>query len=198
MKMMRFEKFFVNKVLKGEANVRRVRKALEEIGVDGIGDALELGCGIGVVSAFLAETYRIRVTGTDYDPAQIDLAKARYAESDRLGFQTADATNMTFEDASFDLVVSQNVFHHIANWQDAAREIARILRPGGVFIWDDFCVYPALKPLFSLLSRWLAVYTMADIEAVFAKHSLEVLVHEHGFRGPFGQHFLVLKKERAA
>ncbi len=192
--MMRLEKLLVNTVKKGEANARRVREALDGLDASSIQDALELGCSIGVVSAFLSETYGMNVTGTDYDPSQVELAKQRHAESARLKFQTADAADMTFGNASFDLVVSQNVFHHIPNWLDAAREVARVLRPDGVLIWHDLSVRPSLKPLFRVLSRFMAVYTFADIEGAFVRQGLQIESRADASHGPFQHHFLTLRK----
>ena len=194
MKMTRFEKALVNRERKGEGNAARVRDVLEALDPTRIRDALELGCGIGVVSAFLSETYGMNVTGTDYDPAQVELAKQRSAETDRLRFQTADAANLTFEDGSFDLVVSQNVFHHIPNWPGAAREVARVLRPDGILIWHDLSVRPSFKPLFRVLSRFMGLYTFAHVEAAFSEHGLDIQTREHMSHGPFQHHFLTLRK----
>ena len=197
MKMSRIEKSFVNTVKKGESNAKRVEEVLEEVGAEGIHDALELGCSMGVVSAFLAEHYGMDVTGTDYDPAQIELAQKRHSESERLRFERADASKMSYPDASFDLVVSQNVFHHIPNWRDAVGEVARVLRPEGVFIWHDLCVRPSLRRLFLLLSPWMAVYTISEIDAEFVHNRFETHARESTSRGPFEHHFLVLRKENS-
>ena len=171
-----------------------MQEALGGLDAPEIHDALELGCSIGVVSAFLSETYGMKVTGTDYDPAQVELAKQRYAETDRLQFQRADAADLTFEDGSFDLVVSQNVFHHIPDWPEAVREVGRVLRPNGILIWHDLSIRPSLKPLFRVLSRFMGLYTLSEIEAVFSRHGLDIRSDEHVSRGPFRHHFLVLRK----
>lgn len=193
MKMTRLEKVLVNTVKKGEGNAQRVRAVLDGLDPSGIRDALELGCSIGVVSAFLSESYGMNVTGTDYDPAQVELAKQRYVETDRLRFQTADAANLTFENGSFDLVVSQNVFHHIPNWPEAVREVARVLRPDGILIWHDLSLRSSLKPLFRVLSRFMGLYTFPEIEAAFSQHGLDIQTREHTSRGPFQHHFLTLR-----
>lgn len=61
--------------------------------------------------------------------------------ADRIEFREADARSMPFEDASFDVVISSGALHHISHNFDAheraAREMVRVLKPGGnIVIWD--------------------------------------------------------------
>ncbi len=46
-------------------------------------------------------------------------------------------SNLSFAPNRFDLMISQNVFHHIPNWPQAVEEIVRVLRPGGQLFWLD-------------------------------------------------------------
>jgi len=134
MEMTRFEKWLVNRNKKAERNIAMVRQRLAELPSIPIKDVLELGCGIGAVAAFLAQTYNVKVWGTDYDPEQIQIARKKHPENENLTYRVEDAARLSFPDASFDLVVSQNVFHHLPQWQTAAREINRVLRPGGFLL----------------------------------------------------------------
>jgi Methyltransferase domain len=54
---------------------------------------------------------------------------------ERWGYTCQDVEAPTFPDASFDVVVSQDVFEHVFNWAAGMRSIARVLRPGGVHVW---------------------------------------------------------------
>ncbi|MFN8458522.1 MAG: class I SAM-dependent methyltransferase, partial [Anaerolineae bacterium] len=76
MKMTNLEKKFVNRKQKGEHNIAQVRACLNQLNLDSLHTALELGCGIGAVSAFLAAEYKMKVVGTDFDPEQIELARS--------------------------------------------------------------------------------------------------------------------------
>jgi len=116
MRMTRFEKWFVNRRKEAERNIGRVCECLQKVDARNIHDVLEIGCGIGAVSAHLANNYEMNVQATDFDPEQIEAARKTYPESDRLHFAVADATDLAFDDASFDLVLSQDIFHHIPNW----------------------------------------------------------------------------------
>ena len=63
--------------------------------------------------------------------------------------KTADATAMPFPDDSFDSVVSCLMLHHIIDWERAVAEVARVLRPGGIFVGYDL----VRTPLASLFHR---------------------------------------------
>ena len=131
MEMTRLEKWFVNRSKKAERNIVRVRQRLRELPSEAIQDVLELGCGIGTVAAYLAATYGMNVYGTDYDAEQIQIARNMQPQNEHLHYSVEDAANLSFQDAGFDLVVSQHVFHHIPDWKTATKEVARVLRPGG-------------------------------------------------------------------
>jgi ubiquinone/menaquinone biosynthesis C-methylase UbiE len=196
MEMTRFEKWLVNRNKKAERNVARVRQRLAQLPSAAIKDVLELGCGIGAVSAFLAQTYKMKVWGTDYDHEQIQIARKRHPENEHLTYQVEDAARLSFQDASFDLVVSQNVFHHLPRWQTAAGEVNRVLRPAGFLLWLDFALPKSVTRLFEPLIKRHSLYCIADIKYVFEKQGFENLFHERLTHGLFFQHHLVWQKVR--
>lgn len=92
---------------------------------------LEIGCGLGTDGAQFAEA-GADYTGVDLTEAAVELARKRFELFDLPGkFQTADAENLVFADASFDLVYSHGVLHHTPETGKAIREVHRVLRPGG-------------------------------------------------------------------
>ena len=98
-------------------------------------DEVELGCGTGYVSAWLARR-GARPIGVDITPAQLDTARALQQE---LGLEfpliEADAADTGLPDASADLVVSE---YGASIWVDPYRwipEAARLLRPGGELVF---------------------------------------------------------------
>ena len=193
MTMTRFEKLFVNRERKAKRNIDNVLPCLEQLDVECLNDVLEIGCGIGTVSAFLSESYQMNVVGTDFDPAQIEIARTYYPENDQLHFKVEDASNLSFEDNSFDLVLSQNVFHHIPNWENAIKEIARVLCSGGYFIWLDLTFPRIVKTIFLPFVKNYGFYTIDDIEKTLEVHAFMKLFHERLAHGPFSQHHLVLQ-----
>jgi ubiquinone/menaquinone biosynthesis C-methylase UbiE len=194
MAMTRFEKLFVNRERKGKRNIDKVRPRLEQLDIENLHDVLELGCGIGSVSAYLSEIYQMNVVGTDFDPAQVDIARSNYPENYRLQFRVEDASNLSFEDGSFDLVLSQNVFHHIPAWDVAVYEVSRVLRQGGYFIWLDLVFPRFVVTLFQPLVKNYGMYTDDEIEKVFVKNGFSLQYAEKLAHGPFTHHHVVLQK----
>jgi cyclopropane-fatty-acyl-phospholipid synthase len=97
-------------------------------------DVLELGCGWGSLTLWMAEKYpNSRITGVSNSSTQ----KARIdAEAARRGFKnvrilTADMNDFEAGDTSFDRVVSVEMFEHMKNYQLLMAKVARWLRPGG-------------------------------------------------------------------
>jgi ubiquinone/menaquinone biosynthesis C-methylase UbiE len=194
MEMTRLEKWFVNRNKKAERNIARVRQRLAELPSETIKDVLELGCGTGTVAAFLSETYNMKVWGTDYDHEQIQIARKQHRENEHLTYRVEDATHLLFEDACFDLVVSQNVFHHLSKWQTAVREVARVLRPEGFLLWLDIAFPKWVARLFQPFVKNHGLYCIGDAKYVFETQGFKQLFHERRIHGPFLQHHIIWQK----
>lgn len=92
---------------------------------------LEIGCGLGTDGAQFAKA-GADYTGVDLTAAAVELAQKRFELFNLTGkFKTADAENLDFADASFDLVYSHGVLHHTPDTVRAVREVHRVLRPNG-------------------------------------------------------------------
>lgn len=110
---------------------------------------LEIGCGRGVGMEILLSLEADHVTGFDLDPRMVALAAQRLAKyGDRARVFVGDAEAIDAPNASFDAVVDYGVIHHIPGWQQALKEIARVLKPGGTFYFEDL--------LKGLISTWPA------------------------------------------
>ncbi|TFL20136.1 bifunctional 2-polyprenyl-6-hydroxyphenol methylase/3-demethylubiquinol 3-O-methyltransferase UbiG [Jannaschia formosa] len=116
-------------------------------------EVLDLGCAGG----FLAEALDdrgARVTGID--PARDAIAAARaHAEREgrKIRYDAGVGEALPYADASFDAVACVDVLEHVSDLRRTLREIARVLKPGGLFLYDTINRNP--------LSR-LAVVTMAE------------------------------------
>lgn len=107
---------------------------------DGFERVLEVGTGEGQVARAIAATHGATVIGIDPTVNQIDEAIRRGGGPE---YQLAGAESLPFDDASFDAVVCCLVFEHIDAVDEALSEVARVLRPGGRFI---FCLnHPLLQ-----------------------------------------------------
>ena len=125
-----------------------VLRHLAKTGWNGRGKALDIGCGSGAMSVKLAKAYpHALVTGLDFwgkgwDYSQKlceDNARAE-GVSARVSFRQGDAAKMPFVDGLFDAAVSNFVFHEVRSQPDRhalVLEALRVLRPGGVFAFQD-------------------------------------------------------------
>jgi len=102
------------------------------------GDVLELGAGSGAMAESAVRAFPgIRLTATDVDPAMLASASRRLSGLVGVTVQEADVTDLPFDRASFDVVTSYLMLHHVIDWSAALAEVARVLRPGGVFVGYD-------------------------------------------------------------
>jgi cyclopropane-fatty-acyl-phospholipid synthase len=104
-------------------------------------EILELGCGWGSLSLWLAERYpHSRITGVSHSRTQkafID-AEARRRGLGNLTIATCDMNDFDIDAARFDRVVSVEMFEHMKNWPRLLAHIARWLKPGGLFFLHIF------------------------------------------------------------
>jgi ubiquinone/menaquinone biosynthesis C-methylase UbiE len=104
---------------------------------------LDLGCGTGAVSRFLARCPEVaKVVGVDPSPVFVARANELGRDVPHLSFEQADARALPFADASFHVVVAHTVLCHVPDPPRVLAEAFRIMRAGGwlaVFDGD----YPA-------------------------------------------------------
>ncbi len=95
------------------------------------GKLLEVGCGIGVDSIQLAKA-GFDVTAVDLTENALTVAREFAAHSGvSIDFRRANAENLEFPDATFDVVYSFGVLHHTPDIEKAVSEVHRVLKPGG-------------------------------------------------------------------
>jgi ubiquinone/menaquinone biosynthesis C-methylase UbiE len=111
-------------------------------------DVLEVAAGTGIVTEQLrAALPDARITATDLNAAMLEVAARRPALTDVI-FQPADALNLPFDDASFDLVLCQFGVMFYPDRVGGNAEARRVLRTGGQYvlaIWDDLDRNPVSK-----------------------------------------------------
>ena len=121
-------------------------------GMHGRARILDLACGTGTVSELVLECAPdAHLNGVDLDPVQVDLSIERFQ---RLGYEVSRSTDMTgkrrngkpvlhfgvgdaqdlpFESQAFDAVTMANAIHLVDDRDRVLAEIARVLKPGGLF-----------------------------------------------------------------
>ena len=93
------------------------------------GDILDAGCGIGILGRLFPD---LGLVGLD---ASVDLL--RKADTGYRLLVEASAEALPFADKSFDVIVALNMLHHVIDPEQAVREFARVLRPGGTLVCVD-------------------------------------------------------------
>lgn len=100
---------------------------------------LEVGSGRGGGASYLARYHRpARYVGADFSPTAVALAQRRHAGVANLAFTVGDAERLPFPAASFDAVVNVESSHCYGDVGRFFAEVARVLRPGGHFLYTDF------------------------------------------------------------
>jgi ubiquinone/menaquinone biosynthesis C-methylase UbiE len=101
------------------------------------GVAIDIGCGPGqILRKLAARLPGWRFFGVDHSEAMLARARAAGADS-RVEFLRGDANRLAFPDASFDLVMSNSVLHHLARPERLFAEMARVARPGAAILLRD-------------------------------------------------------------
>ena len=116
---------------------------------------LDVAAGNG--NATLAAARRwCDVTSTDYVPALLESGKLRaQAEGHRVRFQEADAENLPFADASFDVVMSTFGVMFTPNQEKAASELARVCKPGGRIGLANWTPESFIGQVFRTIGRYI-------------------------------------------
>jgi ubiquinone/menaquinone biosynthesis C-methylase UbiE len=98
---------------------------------------LEVSCGHGGGSSYLMRTFRpASYTGLDLNRAGVDFCRRRHNLAG-LDFVQGDAENLPFDDESFDAVINIEASHLYPHFARFLAEVARVLRPGGHFLYAD-------------------------------------------------------------
>jgi demethylmenaquinone methyltransferase/2-methoxy-6-polyprenyl-1,4-benzoquinol methylase len=114
------------------------KKRLVQMAGAGAGTrALDLACGTGDI-AYETARKGAHVVGLDVTERMIRLARAKHGAGDRVEFLVGDMMALPFPDASFDLVTTGYGIRNVPELEPALDEIARVLRPGGLFLSLDF------------------------------------------------------------
>ncbi|HIK03199.1 MAG TPA: methyltransferase domain-containing protein [Trichormus sp. M33_DOE_039] len=125
-----------------QAQIDLIEELLSWAGVETADSILDVGCGIGGSSLYLAAKFNARATGITLSPVQAARATERAKEgklSHNSQFLVADAQAMPFEDNTFDLVWSLESGEHMPDKTKFMQECYRVLKPGGTLIMVTWC-----------------------------------------------------------
>jgi ubiquinone/menaquinone biosynthesis C-methylase UbiE len=159
---------------------------------------LDIGVGPGLLAYDLARLVgdKGRVVGLDNAAAMVNLARKRLADLKCAECVEGQATELSFPDASFDAVVSTQVYEYVADMPRALGELHRVLKPGGralildtdwrsivwhssdntrmdrmLAVWDDHLANPHLPAtLGPLMQRAGFIIRRVEIVPMFSSH----------------------------
>ncbi len=108
---------------------------------------LDVGCGIGGSSLYLAQKFSANVVGITLSPVQASRATERAREAGlarEVQFQVTDALEMPFANDTFDFVWSMESGEHMPDKEKFLAECYRVLKPGGMFLMATWCHRPIM------------------------------------------------------
>jgi ubiquinone/menaquinone biosynthesis C-methylase UbiE len=149
---------------------------------------LDLACGTGVTAMIVKQRHpRCAVTGLDVDARILEAARRRMTKAEVSGVDLvcAPAERTGLDAASFDTVISTLAFHHLPprSKQEAAGEVARLLRAGGTFLLVDIQPRarsgPTMTEEQAVSPKWASRSNTADnLYQVFSRAGLHAHAEE--------------------
>ena len=153
------------------------QETLKRLPMSAQAKVLDVGCGTGELLRRLRAKYP-EATLAGIDPVEEMLAVAREKLGGKEEFRVGYADALPWRAASFDVVVSCNMFHYITHPVEALREMGRVLRPGGILVMTDWCDdYLACR----LCNLYLRLTNRAFYRTYRQKQCLD-LIHAAGYR----------------
>jgi len=153
----------------GPAEVERILEGVDLAGKR----VLDIGCGIGGLDRLIAERYTVaEVVGIDVEEPLVDEARRATegsAVADRVRFELVEPGPLPFADGSFDIVFSKDSILHIPDKGALARDVYRILTPGGVFAASDWMTGREGEPT-EEMKRYLEAEGLGFIMATQAQY----------------------------
>lgn len=168
-----------------QAQIDLIEELLTWARVDGANHLLDVGCGIGGSTLYLAEKFGGQATGITLSPVQAQRAQERSHQA-RIPatFLVADALAMPFADASFDLVWSLESGEHMPDKTQFLHECYRVLKPGGTLILVTWCHREARdRPLTPSEQRHLqSIYQVYCLPYIISLANYEAIAQALGFQ----------------
>ena len=179
-----YEKYLGPLIFREYAEDLASRVAIQAGGV-----LLEIAAGTGMATRQLRDAIDpdARIVVTDLNEDMLNVARTKFDKDENIEFQTADALNLPFEDASFDAVVCQFSVMFFPDKLLALQEAARVLKPGGLFyfnIWDSFEHNHLVRTVNKTVTECLPDNPPTFFQVPYGYHDIDVvkdLLFEAGF-----------------
>ncbi len=154
---------------------------------------LDVGCGDGTFTKILGRDFR-EICGIDVQDEFLSRFRSTAASDARFQVTNMSASAMTFPDAHFDTIVSIETLEHVPDLVGAAREICRVLKPGGELVitvpnrWFPFenhgmrigkwehqarIPLPTYAPFLHRRFSLARVFKASDLDSLFVPHGMK-------------------------
>jgi tocopherol O-methyltransferase len=172
---------------KEQAQIQLVEHMARAAGIQRGARLLDVGCGFGGSSLYLARKYGVEATGITISPVQVEMANAAAAAEGCLcaRFLLMDAQAMAFRPSSFDIIWSLESISHYQRKKEFFASAARLLRPLGAFAIIDWFKKDGLdrnayKKFLRPIEKGMMVEldTMDDYAALLESNGLKVVHRE--------------------
>ncbi|MCL1976807.1 MAG: class I SAM-dependent methyltransferase [Candidatus Bathyarchaeota archaeon] len=177
-KDMKFDKMAAtyDEGIEGKASKKFYNLLLKQIGSCQDVTILDVGCGTGTILKSLSDRTNINGYGIDTEENMIQEAKKKCPDMD---LSVSDCVKTPFADNQFDIVTSCMAYHHFADKKGFAKEVSRIIKPGGhLYITDPRFPWIVRKPLnLAIRIHKITGYfgTPKEIEKVFLEYGFELV-----------------------
>ncbi len=137
---------------------------------------LEVGCGRGVGAEVILDRLGAeKVTAFDLDETMVELAQRRLAGRP-VSLSVGDICAIEMPAGSVDAVIDFGIIHHVPAWQHSIAEIGRVLRPGGLMLFEEL---PR-----RVLDNWvMRTFTVHPRENRFEADEFAAELGRHGLHG---------------
>jgi ubiquinone/menaquinone biosynthesis C-methylase UbiE len=137
---------------------------------------LEVGCGRGVGAEVILDRLGAeRVTAFDLDDSMVELARRRL-HGRAVSLSVGDVCAIDQASGVIDTVVDFGIIHHVPDWQQSIAEIARVLRPGGLLLFEEL-------PRHALDTWAMRTFTEHPRENRFEADEFAAELPRHGLHG---------------
>jgi ubiquinone/menaquinone biosynthesis C-methylase UbiE len=129
---------------------------------------LEVGCGRGVGAKLILKEFQpsqLHILDLDIGATQKAKMFLSTVPVEKLGIYVADSVSLPFKSASVDILFGFGFLHHVPDWRQALSEVARVLKPNGVYYLEEF--YPELYQ--NIITKRLLLHPEHDR---FSSHDL--------------------------
>lgn len=144
---------------------------------------LEFGCGTGTTAIHHAAHVQ-HVDATDISENMLEIGRGRAKEAgvDNITFTRGTLADIKAQDASLDAVLGLNVIHLVPDRQAVLAEVARILKPGGIFVSSTACLGHSFLRFIKLVAPLGKMFGLMPDVFIMTEEELAAEIERAGFK----------------